>query len=189
MKSYLAIFDMDGTLFDTCKANYKAYSSAIDKCGILSTISEEKFTKECFGKNYMDFLPSIYGVFDQEILKRIHDFKTEHYQDFCNQYVTKNEHLFNIIENIRDKYYVVIVTTAARENVNTILSKFKAQDLFDLIISQEDVKKLKPNPEGYLLAMKYYSIPENRTIVFEDSDACIASAKELGCSVVKIEKI
>ena len=58
-----------------------------------------------------------------------------------------------MIEEIKEKFYISIVTNASKKNVEDILEKFSVKNLFDLLITQEDVKNPKPSAEGFLKAM------------------------------------
>ena len=50
MKNRLAIFDLDGTLFDTRKVNYQAYKYALDKYGV--ELDYELFASQFNGRLY-----------------------------------------------------------------------------------------------------------------------------------------
>ncbi len=54
---------------------------------------------------------------------------------------------------------------------------------FDLVLAAEDVAAKKPDPEGFLLAMKKFNAAPEVTIVFEDSDAGIRAAEAAGAEV------
>lgn len=189
MKKKLAIFDMDGTLFDTCRANYEAYQAAITDLKIMSAVSREQFQTECFGKNYRQFLPEVYDIRNDKTIKAIHDIKIQKYEEYCDKYVKINHHLFQYIKATRDEYYNAIVSTATKKSIEMLLNKFGVYEYFDLIVSQEDVVQLKPSPDGYLDAIEFFGVECENTIIFEDSDDCIKTAKQIGCSVLKIEKM
>ena len=59
MKKKLAIFDMDGTLFDTVPANQAAYAVALAPYGV--SLSVEDFALHCNGRYYRDFLGELLG--------------------------------------------------------------------------------------------------------------------------------
>lgn len=178
----LAIFDLDGTLFDTKDTNYCAYKEALRKFGF--DIEYNYYCTHCNGKYYVDFLPDIVGN-NKTILEKIHNEKKSLY----NKYLYKaklNEHLLNIIRLIRDKYFIAIVTTASRKNCNEILRKFNIDKLFDLVITKEDITKVKPDPEGFNKAMDYFGILAKNTIIFEDSDIGLAAAKATKAKYYKV---
>jgi len=51
-------------------------------------------------------------------------------------------------------YKMGIITNTSKEAVDLIFSKNKLREFFEVVITREDVKRLKPDPEGVLLALK-----------------------------------
>ena len=75
LKNKLAIFDLDGTLFDTKDVNYNAYQNAIKMVEIDVKIDYNDFCNLYNGKNYRDFLPKIIPDITEEQMKNIHNLK------------------------------------------------------------------------------------------------------------------
>jgi haloacid dehalogenase superfamily, subfamily IA, variant 3 with third motif having DD or ED len=182
-KNKLILCDLDGTLFDTLEVNYHSYKEALNifnydlKCDF--------FLEQCYGKYYKNFLSKL--SFNDEEIEKIHQIKKEYYKKNL-KYAKINENLFNILEIIKDFYNIALVTTASKKNSEEILNFFNKKDLFELIISAEDVKNKKPNPEGFIKAMNYFDINPKDTLIFEDSDIGIEAAIKSGANVLKIEK-
>ncbi|WP_314293373.1 HAD-IA family hydrolase [Fusobacterium periodonticum] len=185
LKNKLAIFDLDGTLFNTKDVNYNAYQAAIKMTGIDANINYNDFCNLYNGKNYKDFLPKIIPDILEEQMKNIHNQKKEIYKKYLNK-AKKNDMLFSIIKEIREEFYITIVTNASQKNVNNILENFSVKDLFDLLITQEDVKNPKPSAEGFIKAMNYFNISQENTIIFEDSEIGIQAAINSGANYVKV---
>lgn len=183
MKNKLAIFDLDGTLFNTEDVNFAAYKSALNHYGY--NLEYEYFCSKCNGLSYKKFLPPI--INNDTLLEPIHKLKKELYSKNLER-AKVNEHLFNIIELIKDKYYIAIVTTASKRNCLEILEYFKKTGLFNLIISHEDIKNVKPNPEGFIKAMDHFDIEPKETIIFEDSDVGIEAARKSKANVFVVNK-
>jgi HAD superfamily hydrolase (TIGR01509 family) len=55
---------------------------------------------------------------------------------------------------------------------------------FDLVLTNEDVAKSKPDPEIYTLAMKRLEVLPEETIIFEDSPHGVMAAKKSKAKVV-----
>jgi len=175
-KNKLALFDLDGTLFDTRRVNYAAYKYALNYYGV--DLDYELFASEFNGRHYKVFVPQIIG--GEEHLEDIHDMKIEKYPEFLSEAIL-NESLFAMIDCMKDEFYIAIVSTASTDNVYQILDHFGVRDKFELILTQSDVEKKKPDPEGFIKAMDYFGIPAENTIVFEDSDVGVEAAKRAGC--------
>ena len=185
LKNKLAIFDLDGTLFDTKDVNYNAYQNAIKMLGIDVEIDYNNFCNLYNGKNYREFLPKIIPDITEEQMKNIHNFKKNIYTQYLDK-ARKNELLFLMIQEIKEKFYISIVTNASKKNVKDILEKFSVKNLFDLLITQEDVKNPKPSAEGFLKAMNYFNISKKNTIIFEDSEIGIQAANKAETNYVKV---
>lgn len=185
LKNKLAIFDLDGTLFDTKDVNYNAYQNAIKMVEIDVKIDYNDFCNLYNGKNYREFLPKIIPDITEEQMKNIHNFKKNIYTQYLDK-ARKNELLFFMIQEIKKEFYISLVTNASRKNVVDILEKFAVKDLFDLFVTQEDIKKPKPSAEGFLKAMDYFSILKENTIIFEDSEIGIQAAINSGANYVKV---
>ena len=179
----LIMVDLDGTLFDTKEVNFFSYQEAIEPYGYK--IDFEYYCEFCNGRHYMDFLPQITTT-DETILNDMHKRKKIAYRKYLNK-AKLNTGLADLLQISRHHYKTALVTTASRENTYDILRQFGLIELFDLILTHDDISKLKPDPEGYLKAMEYFdSVPEE-CMIFEDSDVGMEAAERAGvhCFVVK----
>lgn len=176
----LALFDFDGTLFDTKDVNFHSYNKALEKYGY--SIDYEYFCNYCNGRKYTEFLKDIATP---EEMNQIHKTKKELYSKYLDK-AKINKHLFEIINIIKNNYYIVIVTTASLKNTLDLLNYFEVKDYFDYFITQEDVTKTKPDPEGFLLAMNKFNISKEDTIIFEDSNVGIEAALKTGATVFRV---
>lgn len=184
MRKKLAIFDLDGTLFDTKDVNFLSYKLALENYGY--SLKYEYFCKECNGISYKKFLHEI--IKDNKVsIDIIHKLKKELYSSNLKQ-AKINEHLFKMIELIREEYFLAIVTTASKKNCIEILTYFNKQSSFDLIICFEDIEHVKPNPEGFIKAMEFFDIEPKETIIFEDSPVGIEAAQRSGANVFIVNK-
>jgi len=185
IRNKLAIFDLDGTLFDTKNVNYAAYSQAMKECGISYEIDYQYYCKFCNGNSYKVFLPQIVPGISDVDMQKIHEAKNRIYKNFLGK-AKKNIHLFSIINLMKEQYQIAIVTTASRVNTEDILYFFDAKDVFDFIITQEDVERTKPAPDGFIQAMNKADVSAEDTIIFEDSEAGLEAAAASGAKYVKI---
>ena len=85
LKNKLAIFDLDGTLFDTKDVNYNAYQNAIKMVEIDVKIDYNDFCNLYNGKNYREFLPKIIPDITEEQMKNIHNFKKNIYTKYLDK--------------------------------------------------------------------------------------------------------
>ncbi|MEM5799397.1 MAG: HAD family phosphatase [Candidatus Aenigmatarchaeota archaeon] len=73
-----------------------------------------------------------------------------------------------------------------KEFLKKTLEKFDILKYFNVIIGREDIKKPKPDPEGYLLAAKLLQLKPEECLVFEDTPTGFTSAKLAGMKVITL---
>lgn len=175
----LIIYDLDGTLVNTTDVNYNAYNEALKEIG--STVSYEYFRDFCNGRHYSVFLPVILDN-DNEKIEYVHQRKKELYSKYLNL-AKPNAHLIKMLQ-LKEDYYFAIVTTASEKNTREMLEFLGIYEEFDLILTKENVKKAKPDPEGFLKAMEFLGVTPENTIIYEDSDVGIEAAVNSGAGMI-----
>ena len=58
---------------------------------------------------------------------------------------------------------------------------------FDYILTNQDVNKPKPNPEGYVYLMEAFQINKDNTFIIEDSPKGLEAARSSGANVIKVK--
>ena len=178
-KPKAALFDLDGTLFDTDTANLLSYRDAFGSFGFVLT--EQCWLEHCSGRCFKDFLPDIFDCTD-ETAKQIHMIKKKRYPLYLDRCVP-NVSLFAVADALSKEMPLAVVTTASRKNTSELLGHFGYTDMFSLIVAQEDVHNAKPDPECYLYAFDKLGISPHEAIIFEDSPAGIEAARRSGGTV------
>jgi HAD superfamily hydrolase (TIGR01509 family) len=79
-----------------------------------------------------------------------------------------------------------VATGSAKRVVDDLLDK-NFSGLFECYISGDDVKKGKPDPEAYLLALKKIGGSIKNTLVVENAPLGIESARKAGLKVYALE--
>jgi beta-phosphoglucomutase len=79
-----------------------------------------------------------------------------------------------------------IVSGAAREEIVPVVAAAGLGELFAVVVADDDVDRGKPDPESYLLALETLGVAGGETLVFEDTEAGVASAKAAGTRVVAL---
>ena len=80
-----------------------------------------------------------------------------------------------------------IVTGAPRLDVELVLSSSRLAGLFGAVVSEEDVARGKPDPEGFLLAARLLDRRPGDILVFEDSLPGLRAARAAGMACVGVE--
>ncbi len=196
-KEYLAIFDLDGTLFDTGDVNYHSYAQALSPYDI--ELTREDYLGIYNGMHYTDFLPKLFdcdGIYKKSSLsgderalmdriEEVHESKKRLYTENLFR-ARENVHLFELIGALSGRYHMALVTTANKKNAMQILAHFGRSDCFEYILTGEDLTKVKPDPEGFLMAMRYFGVDAAHTVIYEDSATGLEAARRSGAAVFAV---
>ena len=186
MKPFEAVLvDLDGTLVDTSVVNYQAYAAALAEIGVR--IEREAFDKVAQGRNWKQFLPAILadaGIASEpaDIARR----KSQIYAGLIGA-ARPNQALVDLLDMLKPFCRTALVTTASATNAAAVLSAHNLQRLFDVVVTGDDVRNHKPDPEAYALAARQLGVPPEACLVIEDSDIGVASARAFGSAVLKVQ--
>lgn len=176
-------FDLDGTLVDTHRANFEAYRRALEEFGVTLTFDD---FKKSIGHQAKTFLPWFAPELSSEDLEKVADKKKQYYKEAVNL-SRLNQQLVDLLTYLKPNHTIVLVTTAKRENAETILRHHNLMGSFDHVITFEDVTESKPSPEAYKVALERTGILPAEAIAFEDSQSGISAASAAGIAVVEIK--
>ncbi|SFB83537.1 beta-phosphoglucomutase [Brevinema andersonii] len=175
MNIKLLIFDMDGTLVDSADANYSAYATALEEVGV--ELTREFFDIHCFnGQHYTQFLPQLMPGESQEAIKKVHARKQEVYARNLDQ-LSVHPYLKSLIVQQKETLKIALSTGAARVAVDNILPIMGLENVFDLVLTGDDIQNKKPHPEIFLRTMEYFHTEPHETVIFEDSDIGLEAAR------------
>lgn len=80
-----------------------------------------------------------------------------------------------------------LATSSGEEYLEKVLGKKHGlKSYFDSIVTREDVRYGKPNPEPYLLATEWLGVAPRECYVIEDSENGICAAQTAGCITIGI---
>lgn len=81
---------------------------------------------------------------------------------------------------------LAVASSAWRTLVDATLAELGIADLFDAIVTVEDIQHAKPAPDSYLLAAHRLGVDPARCLAFEDSDQGLAAAKAAGMETIDV---
>lgn len=93
--------------------------------------------------------------------------------------------IIEFIQKLKTLGFLIGLVSASRQNwINIVLAKFP-ENCFDYVLSINDTGlKPKPDPEGYLKAMEALGSAPANTIILEDSNRGVKSAKASGALTI-----
>ena len=171
-------FDLDGTLADTVPALYKVYLD------FLSNYKKEGTRKEFAILNGYSLPEIILFLKSKHNLKASKSYLLKSYRkNILNSYkkVRPMNNARIVLQNIsRLNYKLMLVTSANRNIALNFISSQGWQKYFHNYVFGNEVKKSKPDPTIYNLAVEKAGVAPKNVAVIEDSPNGILSAKRAG---------
>ena len=72
-----------------------------------------------------------------------------------------------------------ICTTNSEKSANFILNRFRISGFFDVVVTRNSVKQVKPNPEHLGVALKALNVVPEESVLVGDSGTDMLCAREL----------
>lgn len=182
-KKYI-LFDNDGVLVETENWYYEANKKALKKLGLDLDFD---FYQSIMIKGGSAFELAQINQIENVVIEKHRKIRDEYYQEFL---LTKDLAIPNVkkvLNNLSKKYKMAIVTTSRRVDFELIHKNRGISDFMEFILCVEDYAKAKPNPEPYLKGLEKFGAKNEETIVVEDSQRGLTSAKlaNIDCIIVK----
>ena len=190
------IFDCDGILVDTEPLHYRAFQKVLVPLGL--------------GHDFAGYLEHFVGFDDRDAfihafkegglqlsasaLKGLMAAKASALRELIQQGVPGFPGVVELIKELSDKGIPMAVASGAlRHEVDAFIASMGLNGAFCAIVAADEVKKSKPDPETYLLAIErlkrlHGSPPLDpvNCIAIEDTPAGICSARSAGLRVIAV---
>lgn len=176
------IFDFDGLIIDTETAWYEAFREAMNFYKGDLPLSE--FAK-CIGTDdtvlYAYFKEQLGEDCDLEDIKNrasaIHKGKMEAAQarEGVKEYLQEAKEL---------GLKIGLASSSSREWITHFLTELNLLDYFEVLVTRDDVEKVKPAPDLYAKAIRGLNIQADEAVAFEDSLNGLTAAVAAGLKCV-----
>jgi len=182
------LWDMDGTLIDSEEFHWIAWRDTLGSEGIV--ITREQFLST-FGQRNDSILTKWLGAAaTPQRMEMIANAKEERYrQRVRTDGISPLPGFAEWVHGLhREGWLQAIASAAPRANIEAILEALSATNLFQGIVSAEDVHRGKPDPEVYLKAAACVGVPSDRCIVVEDAVAGVEGARRAGMKSIGVSR-
>lgn len=186
------LFDFNGVLVDDEHVHLEAFRDALRPLGI--EISEKQYWDELLGFDdagaFEHILKQAGLDASRAVVVHLIEQKRPLYMERAQKSLKTFEGATELIRARREVGPVAVVSGALTQEIEFGLMTLGVTELVEKIISAEDTSVSKPDPEGYLLGMKWLieigcELPE-RALVIEDSLDGILAAKRAGLPVIAV---
>lgn len=176
-----AIFDMDGTMFDTetlriemiKNASQLIYGEAASDDLLLNSLGVNSETAENFAK-------AVYG--DNYPYKEIRQKADEMEVQYVREHgVPVKKGLYDVLERLKKNDVLLALATSSRKEIATeYLRRANVIHFFNTIVCGDEIENGKPDPEIFLKAAAELNCEPENCLILEDSENGITAAAKSG---------
>ena len=183
-KYKLLLFDLDGTLANTDEMVVQSFYALYKefKPRVVRTREELYYfsgppIRETVKTEFPDYDP-----------KEVHQAFSRISKDFYAPYVTEYEDEIEVLKALKEAGYLLgVVTNKGGPLTKYTLEICHIEDMFDVVISADDVDSPKPNPEGIYKAMEKVDIKNKRDVLYiGDNDIDYFSGSNAGVETMLV---
>jgi beta-phosphoglucomutase-like phosphatase (HAD superfamily) len=180
------VFDCDGTLADSMPLHWRAWQAVLDKHGLA--FNEERFY-------------ALGGVPSREIVRLLSDEqgldvdpfdaarqKEEAYLPLIAQVEPINA-IIGIAREHHGKVPLAVASGGTRRVISLVLEHLGIRELFDAVVTSEDVLRQKPAPDIFLEAARRIGVPPHLCRGYEDTDLGLAAIRAAGMEAIDVRHL
>lgn len=170
------LFDWDGTLAKTLDVWLSAYKEVASDLNIdLSKYIDKEVVEIFFGKQgegYKKFgIENIDEVYEK--VKSLVDIKVQNVESYNNVGI--------VLEELKNRgVKMALHTTSNRNLLYPAIKKLDFEKYFEIILTKDDVKNPKPDPEVIEKELEYLDANKAECLIVGDSDKDIVTGKNSG---------
>ena len=184
------IFDMDGVLIEAKEWHYEALNKALGLFGYEISRYDHLITYD--GLPTRDKLKML--TLERGLSEKLHGFINELKQQYTLDLVYANLHPTFCHEFALSKlkergYKLAVASNSIRNTVKIMMEKSALLEYLDFYLSNQDVKKAKPDPEIYNTAIERLGLTPQECLILEDNPKGIKAAKASGAFVMEVNTV
>ncbi|WP_374164066.1 HAD family hydrolase [Arcticibacter sp. MXS-1] len=180
------LFDLNGTMINDMDYHTDAWFKIINDLGRTMTRDEVKM--EMYGKN-SEVLERVFGKghFSDEEIEKLSFDKEKQYQEAFRPRLKLIDGLDHFLAELDARGIKMAVASAAIPfNIDFVLDGLDIRKYISAVVSADDVKRSKPDPETFVMAAERLGIAPEDCLVFEDNPKGVEAARNGGMKAVVI---
>lgn len=178
------IFDVDGVLVDSYDAHLKSWRIVAADDGVRFT--EEDFATT-FGQTSREIIRRFWppaGLSDERI-RAIDERKERLFREIVAADFPAMPGAREVIDRLRTRgFRIALGSSGPAPNVRLAVDRLHLAELVDAVVTGDDVKRGKPDPEVFLFAASMIGLDAARCVVIEDAPAGVQAARAAGMPVI-----
>lgn len=184
------IFDMDGVLIDAKDWHYDALNQALRLFGLEISRADHLTTFDGLPtRRKLEMLTVTEGL-----PVELHGFLNELKQAYTMEIVNSRcrptfIHEYALAKLKSRGIKLAVASNSVRNSVVAMMERSHLAVYLDVMLSNEDVSKPKPDPEIYIRAMEQLGVQPQEALIVEDNEHGIRAARASGAHVLVVKTV
>lgn len=184
------IFDMDGVLIEAKEWHYDALNRALRLFGFQISRHEHLTTYDGLPTSRKLEMLSL----ESGLPRELHSFINEMKQDYTMEIVhtqcrPRFVHEFALSKLRAMGYKLAVASNSIRNTVEVMMQKARLEPYLDLMLSNQDVTRAKPDPEIYDQAIARLGLKPEECLIVEDNENGIRAAQASGGQLLVVRDV
>ena len=167
------LLDFNGTLSEDEPILCRIFQELFADAG--KPLSEKEYYTELAGFSDREIVQMWLGREDPALLER----KSARYRELADGSTVSPE-AREAVRYAAERAVVGVVSGSARAEITPVLEASGLADSIAVLVAADDIRRSKPDPEGYLIALHLLGVQPKDSVAVEDSEAGVAAAKAAG---------
>ncbi|MBF0146176.1 MAG: HAD family phosphatase [Magnetococcales bacterium] len=177
------IFDMDGVLWQSDRVHAEAYARVLTE-NHLPVVDYATLAGRRTDQVFRQMLMARGRLGDEGEVARLTRQKQAHALRMLAVHPPIDPDGVEVVRTLSCRMKVALASSASSAGVELFLRTSGLAQAFSVVLSGEDVRQAKPDPEIYLLALEKLGVVADRAVVIEDSLNGIVAARRAGIAVI-----
>jgi beta-phosphoglucomutase len=184
------IFDMDGVLIDAKDWHYEALNRALNHFGYNISRYDHLVTFDGLPtRKKLEMLTQ-----EQDLPVALHKLINELKQIYTTEIVHAKckpifQHEYALSSLKSQGFKLAVASNSIRDSINLMMLKSGLDKYLDQIVSNQDVRVGKPDPEIYTKSISLLGLTPSETLVVEDNEHGIASARGARANIMVVNSV
>ena len=184
------IFDMDGLLIDAKDWHYEALNRSLALFGFSISRYDHLVTFDGLPTSRKLEMLSV----ERGLPKSLHPFINEMKQRYTMEYVytrckPRFVHQYALSKLKSEGIRLALASNSIRNTVDMMMEKADLDQYLDFKLSNQDVKKAKPDPEIYNVAISRLGLKPEECLIAEDNQNGVKAALASGAHLFKVDTV
>ncbi|MGI6192711.1 MAG: HAD family hydrolase [Christensenellales bacterium] len=180
----LIIFDLDGCMVHTQPDIALAFQNTAKAIADMDISLE--FAGGLIGGGAKKAMERVFGADRPDLVEPALKYFKASYVNNCCELSTAYPGVIETLEHFKGKVKLAVATAKIRAATETILKKLGLFDYFDMLVCDEDMTKMKPDPECIHIILNKLNVQPEHAVMVGDMKTDVMAAKAANAGSVAV---